>query len=511
MHASRGSNWKLWVLIIVLVIAVLVLAFLLVQYFFPDLLPLGSLGSLRSKPAEPVTVLSTTVSAQDAEGRNVTDSLSITEGTVRPDIAEEDAELLLLNIDWAGKREANLPFIISVTNPAFQNDDGLAVYHQAEDGWELIGTYLIADNTVSFRTTSLSPFAFEVISSEPEPTPTAEPTATPEPTVTPEPTATPYIIDYGFYSTVQGGTFEQADAIEEGGSYVIAIVEDPTADAGNGGVTFFDTGAAQEPIIAHVLLNYDGETMRTIDVKLSKNASGRYSILDPVVEGMLWTAVDSYQYSGVVRFAMANNEKYLNTDDKVENIIMNDNADRTRWYYDTITQKGENNTEKKISTLTYRENLYDEYYISAMNWADDSGLTFSAVRDADSALPIVLFRMLQLSEGEYFTGTVILTGTPDALSGLDATPDPNVTPSPTPDTHGGAVIPVTNPPASATSTPVATNPPAPTNPPEYTVAPDPTAAPPVETSSGGAASGSDAGGDTGGGGDSGGSASNSDA
>lgn len=493
MHATRGSNWKIWVLIAVLVIAVLVLAFLCARYYLPDLL--GSTSS------EPVTVLSTTVSAQDADGKTVTDSLSVTEGSLRPDIAEADADLILLDIGWAGKRDPSLPLIISVSNPAFTDNDGLAVYHYTDGAWELVGTYLIVNNTVSFRTQSLSPFAFEVISSTPAPTPTPEPTATPEPTETPEPTPTPYIIDYGSFSAVQAGTFEQADAIEAGGSYLIAIVNDPNVSESGDGVTFFGAGAAQEPITADVLLNYDGDTMRTIRVQLTKGSDGRYAVMDPVVAGMLWTAVDSDGYGGATRFALANGDYYLNLDEKDENVVMNDNATRTRWLYDTIGVKDADGRERNISTLTYRESYYDEYYISAMSYSEaDDKFTFTSTKEGSDAVSIVLFRHLQLSEDEYFTGTVILTGTPSAIAGLDNTPEPTE-PTPTPNS---AVIPVTSAP---TATPAATTPPSPTDPPEYTIAPpatdppatDPPATdpPPVDP-----ASGSNTGGETGNGSDS---------
>lgn len=497
MHAARGSNWKLWVLIIILVLAILVLGFLLVQYFMPGLLNLDLDLGFGTRQTEQVPVLSTSVAAQDAAGKSVSDSVTLSEGTERPDIAAPDAELLLLNIDWTGKREASFPLILSVQNPNFTDGDGLAVYHKGASGWELNGTYLIANNTVSFMTNSLSPFAFEIISSSaPAPTLTPEPSPTPEPEPTPEPTPTPFVIDYGSFGRVVTGTFVQADAFEEDGAYVIAIVDDPTAGTAGEAVTFFDAGAAQAPIIGHVLLNYDGKTMRTFDVTLTKDAGGRYSIADPVVRGMLWNVADSDGFGGTTRFALANNDNYLNLDEKDENVILNDNASRTRWLYETITYKNKDNKEVSIQTLTYRETTASEYYISAMSYNDADGMKFTSVKNKDKALPIVIFRHLQLAEGEYFTGTVILTGTPDALAGLDATPEP--TPTATPANQN--VIPVTSAPA-ATSTPAPTAAPQPTAPPEYTIAPQPTeappaetAAPPAETPSGGSpASGSDSG------------------
>lgn len=482
MHASRGSNWKLVVLIVILVIAVGILGFLCVQFFLLD-----------QTPSAPASTVSTQVSVQDASNKNVTESVTVTEGTERPDI--EDAELILLNIDWTDKKAANYPLIISVTNRAFTDNDGLAVYHYVSGAWELIGTYLIVDHTVSFRTESLSPFAFEVISAEPEPTPivTPEPTATPEPTVTPEPTATPYVPDYGDYSTVQAGTYIQVNAIEEGGSYLIAVVEDPNADeSNNSGVTFFDANTEEEPITAHILLNYDGEKMHTIMASASKNTDGQYVVMDPVVSGMIFTPADSFNFYGTTRFSLTNNEKFLNLDDKNENVVFDENSDPTRWCYGEISYKDENGHEVKLNTLTYRDNDGDTLYVSDMTYSEeDRTISFTMSEKAEEAIALVLFRQYDLSEVGN-TGTVILTGTPSAMNGLDATPDPD--PTATPNNHGGAVVPVTSTPRPTTApTPVqtssATTPPAATNPPEQTIAP-------VNTpSGGGAASGSDAGGD----------------
>ena len=163
MHASRGSSWKLWIVIIALALAIIVLGFLCIHFF------LGDGGLLRSTPTAENN-LSTQASAQDVKGKNVSDKIAVSAGTLRPDTVAADAELTLLDIDWTGKKGANYPLIITVSDESFPDNDGLSVYHCADGVWELLGTYLIENHSVSFQADSLSPFAFQVISSTPEPT-----------------------------------------------------------------------------------------------------------------------------------------------------------------------------------------------------------------------------------------------------------------------------------------------------------------------------------------------------
>ncbi len=391
MHSSRGANWKLWILIIVLVLVIVVLGFLCLRSFLTD-------------TAEPVNTLPTQVAVQDATGKDVSDKLSIYSGTLRPDIADDDADLILMEISLTGKAADNGPFIITVSNDAFPDDDGLAVYHCANGSWELVGTYLIANNSVSFQVSSLSPFAFEVISANPEPTPTAEPTATPEPTQEPEEEP----VDYGLYDTLVQGEFTQADAMTENGSYIIAVVNDPDAADTESDVTFFDPDAAEEdaaeeePITATVLLNYSGEELRTIEVEVEKDASGNYTIADDVVEGMLWTADSSDIVSGETRFALVNNENYLNLDDELENFVMDDNEVRTRWLYENVEPE-DGDSFDEFSTLSYWNDSVT-YYASSMSMASETAedpdtlesvvselIRFTATDDPKQSLTFVLF------------------------------------------------------------------------------------------------------------------------
>ena len=190
MHAARGSNWKLVVLIIVLVLVVAALGFLCVRYFMGDGLDFDLMSFLPSRSTAVVDeTLPTKVAAQDAKGKDISSKVSVTAGTLRPDTVEPDADVTLMDISWAGRGEANYPLIVTVSDNSFPDNDGLSVYHFNGASWDLLGTYLIENHSVSFQADSLSPFAFQVISSQPTPTP--EPTATPEPTETPVPTETP--------------------------------------------------------------------------------------------------------------------------------------------------------------------------------------------------------------------------------------------------------------------------------------------------------------------------------
>ncbi len=124
---------------------------------------------------------STQVSAA-YDDRNMSGSISVSQGARRPVEIPEAANVVLLDINWTSKKEMTEPLYITVSDPGFPDGDGLAVYHCESDGrWNLIGTYVIRDHAVTFLTESLSPFAFQVVSSAPEVSPTPVPTAIPSP------------------------------------------------------------------------------------------------------------------------------------------------------------------------------------------------------------------------------------------------------------------------------------------------------------------------------------------
>jgi hypothetical protein len=483
-HASRGSNWKLWVLVIALVVVVAAVAFLLVNSLLGGILLGGQSSDTTS------TGLATQVSVQDAKGKDVTDKVSIAEGTQRPDSVDADAELVLISTAWAGKRSVNTPVIVTVTDSRFTNEDGLAVYAYVDYAWQEIGTYLIVDHSVSFQVDELTNYAFQVISSQPTPTPEPTPSPTPEPT--PEPVEEE-VIDYGTYSQVVEGLFIEATGMTQDGTYVIAVL-DGAAAADDSGVTFFDANSEDESTLtASVLLNYDGEQLRTVETEIGQTADGRYYIIDPVVEGMLWQAVDSDTVMSATRFALSNNEKFLNLDDDNANVILNDNADRTRWLYGTV----EVSDGDDFNTLSYAVSP-DLYYANELKMVDtqitetegeqttESSLTFTVTTDDEKALTFVIFRLSTDTEDvdtDTVTGTLVLTTTPDSLTGLDATPAPTATPDST-----GGLTPstgTTTAPTPVPTAPVATETPA-TQPPEETLAP------PAATDTPVASTGSDA-------------------
>lgn len=470
MHAKRGSSWKLWFIIIALVVVIAILGILCVRYLLNgdgfDLFGSSSSATVDSS-------LSTQVAAQDANGKNVTEKISVTAGTQRPDIADVNAELTLLNIDWAGKKDASFPMILTVSDQTFPNSDGLAVYHYANGLWELLGTYLIENHSVSFQTDSLSPFAFEVISSKPEPTATPAPTDTPAPTETPEPTPEP--IDYGKYDAVQAGEFVQVDSLTVDGAYVIALIDTETtqnSEQSDSTVTLFDA-VQSGTLTATVLVNYDGTKLSGIELEITKGSDGRYTISDTVTEGMLWTAVTSEYYGDGNRFSLRNNAKFLNLDDSSKQIILNDNEVRTRWLAQTVTPDG---SSKGFPSLTYRVDSTTYYIKSFLSTesADDEGTStstsFSAIVSSDDAdaKQIVLFQLRTAipTTSPENTGLTILTNTPSAIEGLDATPQPTSTPD-----DSGTLTPVT--PTAPPSAPTPTAPTVATDPPEITMTPNP--------------------------------------
>jgi hypothetical protein len=479
-------------LVIALVVVVATVAFLLVNSLLGGILLGGQSSDTTS------TGLATQVSVQDAKGKDVTDKVSIAEGTQRPDSVEADAELVLISTAWTGKRSVNTPVIVTVTDNRFTNEDGLAVYAYVDYAWQEIGTYLIVDHSVSFQVDELTNYAFQVISSQPTPSPEPTPSPTPEPT--PEPVVEE-VIDYGTYSQVVEGLFIEANGMTQDGSYVIAVL-DGTAAADDSGVTFFDANSEDESALtASALLNYDGEQLRTVEIEIGQTADGRYYIIDPVVEGMLWQAVDSDTVMSATRFALSNNEKFLNLDDDNANVILNDNADRTRWLYGAV----EVSDGDDFNTLTYAVSP-DLYYANELKMVEtldtetegeqttESSLTFTVTTDDEQALTFVIFRLSTDTEDvdtDTVTGTLVLTTTPDSLTGLDATPEPTATA-----TTGLTPSTTTNPTPVPTA-PVATETPA-TQPPEETLAPPAATDTPVASTGSDATGGNDDSGTTGG-------------
>lgn len=484
-------------MIIALVLVIAVLGFLCVHFF------MGEGGLFRSIASTGESTLSTQTAAQDAKGKDVSNKIAVSAGTLRPDTVAADAELTLLDIDWTGKKEANYPLIITVSDESFPDNDGLSVYHCADGVWELLGTYLIENHSVSFQTDSLSPFAFQVISSRPTPTPapTPEPTETPEPTATPEPTPEP--IDYGLYDQIQPGEFVQVSAMELESSYIIALLdeselEEPAAaeteeteesedaeetedsesaeeDEGEA-VTFFDAAEHGKTLTAQVLINYDGTKLATVEVEVVQGADGLYTITSPVTEGMLWTVETQEYYSFLVRASLTNNKKYLNIDSDKESIVLDENDGRTRWVYESVTPEG----GSAFDTLTYRVDFTD-YYIHGFEVVDtvsDEGtptgsvFTVPVTTEKGEAKRLVLFQSRAAAplstDDANENGILIMTNTPEPITGIDATPAPTPTeapssyvapvyyPTPTPaatstNSNPGQEIVYTDPPSNTTA------------------------------------------------------------
>lgn len=386
---KSNSAWKVWVLVGVLIIVLAALAFLLWQMFGAEItgsLGLGSGGGT----ADIAPGIFTQVGAADQNSRNVAGNIAVTQGSQRPDDVDPEEELLLLDIAWTGKKELNEPLYLTVSDPSFTDGDGLAVHHynSTAGAWELIGTYVIAEQSVTFKVDSLSPFAFQVLSAEPEPVITPVPEITPEPTATPEPTPTPTpaplaAVDYGMYSEVQAGAYALAEKMEDHTPYVVALIpalpgveaeqpEETAEPESSGGVDFTyveaneaapapveEAAPAVETYIATVLFNVDGEQLSAVNMPLVQTDNGVWCLAGPVTAGMLWESY-SENFQGEIRYSLKNNDRYLNLDDSSANVILNDNKGPTRWLLETAEQ--ENGTT--INTITYRNP--DRYYVSAL-------------------------------------------------------------------------------------------------------------------------------------------------
>lgn len=498
-HTSGGSsNWKLWILVGVLVVVIIALAFLCIHFV------LGGGAPAASAP-ESAANISAQIAAQDANGKDVTKYLAITEGTMAPETDDPNARFLLVDIGWDGKKDPAFPMIVTISDQSFTNDDGLAVYHYAGGQWNLLGTYLIKNNAVSFQADSFSPFAFQVISANPPaaivtttPEPTAEPTATPEPTA--EPTPTPEPVDYGKYDDEQEGIFLQMDEFKKGRDYVIALidteneVEVPEED----GVTFFGAEEDEKVYNAQILTHYDEDELRLVEAQVAETKDGQYYILTPVVEGMLWNTEKRESAYGAYRFSLKNNGKYLNLDNPNEFVVLDEDSGRTRWLYEEIERDGED-----VYTLTYRANL-DRFFVKTMEMAaaeaEDSEdeeateaeetltITATATRKESMILHIFAIDTGEV-ETEVVSGTLVLTSTPAANAGLDATPVPTNTPN----NSGGSnlpqpvtptAVPTTKPTAVPTAQPTAIPTAAPTDPPAATDPPPVVTDKPINTGSG---------------------------
>lgn len=484
-HTSGGSsNWKLWILVGVLVVVIIALAFLCIRFMLGDSAPAAS-------APESSANISAQIAAQDANGKDVTKNLSITEGTMAPETDDPNAQFTLVDISWAGKKDPAFPMIVTISDRSFTNDDGLAVYHYESGQWNLLGTYLIKNNSVSFQTDSFSPFAFQVISANPPaatntPEPTAEPTATPEPTA--EPTPTPVPVDYGKYDDEQEGIFLQMDELKKGRDYVIALidteneVEIPEAD----GVTFFGADDDEKVYNAQILLHYDEDELTLVEAQVAETKDGQYYILTPVVEGMLWNTEKRESAYGAYRFSLKNNGKYLNLDNPNEFVVLDEDSGRTRWLYEEIERDGED-----VYTLTYRANL-DRFFVKEMEMAapeTEENEDETEAADAEETLTItatatrkesMILHIFAIDTGEVETevvsGTLVLTSTPEANAGLDATPVPTNTPGNSGGNLPQPVTPTAVPTTKPTTKPTAVPTTAPTDKPVATD-PPPTTAP----------------------------------
>ena len=186
---------------------------------------------------------------------------------------------------------------------------------------------------------------------------------------------------------------------------------------------------------------------------------------------MVWTAVTSDMVNGAERFSLVNNSKYLNLDEQNENVVLNDDDVKTRWLYGAVVpDKGDSFTSMSYTMGT------DTYFVKEMGMLDvetpdgegnvavNQEMSFTVTKETGEAMRLVVFQNSSapgaVSDGNgnnsTLSGLFILTGTPSAIEGLDATPIPTAEEEeedlPVPIYTGG------NSGGSTTPTPANTNP-----------------------------------------------------
>ena len=411
-NGGGGGGWKTAVLIVLLIVVLAAIGFLVWKLFGAQIM--GLIGGGKETPPAAASIapgITTQVTAEYENGKSVSGNMAITQGTQRlPDELAGSTTAQVLDVTWADGKEPEEPVYVTVSDPSFPNDEGLAVYNYVEDElipgegqWNLVGTYAIRDNSVTFLADDPSAFALEVISANPAtptPAPSTEPVLTPTPMPTPSPTPIAIVaVDYGAYGQVQSGVYAQVDEIEDDQVYIVALVRDMPTDANeqpedtadadtadgagsaDGGMTISyvdaDTGAdvpvpdtsapaeAYTGPVASVLMNLDGTNMRTVDMNMFQAADGTWCLDGTITAGMLWTSNRDY-YNGGYRYSLGNNEVFINLADDGTNMTLNDNHIKTRF----LIEDAEMADGSTVQTLTYADN--GRHYINAMQMIADA-------------------------------------------------------------------------------------------------------------------------------------------
>ena len=407
-NGGGGGGWKTAVLIVLLIVVLAAIGFLVWKLFGAQIM--GLFGGGKETPPAAASIapgITTQVTAEYENGKSVSGNMAISQGTQRlPDDLADSTTAQVLDVTWTDGKAPEEPVYVTVSDPSFPNDEGLAVYNYVEDElipgegeWNLVGTYAIRNNSVTFLADDPSAFAFEVISANPTtptPEPSTEPALTPTPMPTPSPTPAPLMaVDYGAYGQVQSGVYAQVDEIEDDEVYIVALVRDMPTDANeqpedttdeadtaeDGGMTISyvdaDTGAdvpvpdtsapaeAYTGPTASVLMNLDGTNMRTVEMNMFQTQDGTWCLDGDITAGMLWTANRDY-YNGGYRYSLGNNEVFINLADDGTNMILNDNHVKTRF----LIEDAEMADGSTVQTLTYADN--GRHYINAMQMIADA-------------------------------------------------------------------------------------------------------------------------------------------
>lgn len=427
--SGKSGKGKTILLVALLIIVVGAIIFLLLKLFGPILQDkFGRQGGGQNNPpaAEVGDGITTQVTAEYENGKSLSKNMTVTEGTERPEELADSEDAILLDVQWTGGKAPAEPIYITVSDPSFPDDEGLAVYNFTEDGtgtgggeWTLVGNYAIRDHSVTFRTEDPSALALSILRAEPSPSPTPmitmpPATPTPAPSITPSPTPAPVkVVDYGGYSEEQSGVFAQVQEIEDENVYVMAVVRNMPAGSSetansseNGGETgtegTTDTGESTEgsedgmtisyvdanetgtPVpetaapaasaapageytgpVASVLINLDGTNMRTMDMHMFQAEDGTWCLDGQITAGMLWTSNRDI-YGGESRYSLCNNEAYLNLADDGQTMILNDNSVKTRF----LIENAEMADGTELQTITYADS--GRHYINSMEMTTDT-------------------------------------------------------------------------------------------------------------------------------------------
>lgn len=167
-------------------------------------------------------------------------------------------------------------------------------------------------------------------------------------------------LDYGPYSSEVTNEFVQVSSITLGKSYILAIVDKQAFDS-------FPT------VHAAILTNYGNYKLALVPGELTRDQGSDYHLSSTPVDGMVWNAITYDVYYNVERYALFNNDAYLNVDGDTSLLHLDTDGYRTRW--------------KSIMLSSDYPSL--EYAIgSSLYYISDNGLSMQSSTIVPETLPV---------------------------------------------------------------------------------------------------------------------------